>query len=484
MGCPLDKNFHNVSCNNIPQNPGGVEEELQLDQITVVDFKENSKPTLLQRDTTMINLNKFLTRSGTSQPPVKISTALTTSRIEDNAKTTENANFQGYRRHMETLVTCLKKQLQEKEDYSKELLNRLNTLENEVSNQTQTIQDNNLKQEYHKTDGKLKEQEEESRNRLNEINKLQSELNVHKVEIAALRLQLADRRQKEASDFEQKVKALESENQRLVELAKYNEEKLRNEKATHIGQLEDTMLWIQKLMENFSRKVEGGVGKSAVQLEKLFEMVNKAVGVVKTSKMLKKTEIAVQTDTTEEEAKELLVERLELLQIEHAKLLEKQSILVEEPATFQKKVTELETEIIPELKAQNQKQTQNLKKCIQECRRLKGELDKRNSENTKLVASIKDFEERLIDSEYLREQLNKGNISLQNTMKSQNERIATLESDLIRTKQDLAEVLNTMHELEVEHPEYRDILEGKMTFKENSPCQLFHIMLISFQLNE
>ena len=47
--------------------------------------------------------------------------------------------------------------------------------------------------------------------------------------------------------------------------------------------------------------------------------------------------------------------------------------------------------------------------------------------------------------------------------------IERLEQELLRTKQDLAEALNTMHELESEHAEYCGVLERKMTFKEPSP---------------
>ena len=58
---------------------------------------------------------------------------------------------------------------------------------------------------------------------------------------------------------------------------------------------------------------------------------------------------------------------------------------------------------------------------------------------------------------------------LENVVNSQINRMQVLEADLIRTKQDLGEALNTMQELEAEHTEFRGVLEKKMTFKEFSP---------------
>lgn len=52
-------------------------------------------------------------------------------------------------------------------------------------------------------------------------------------------------------------------------------------------------------------------------------------------------------------------------------------------------------------------------------------------------------------------------------MREQN--TARLEADLIKTKQDLAETLNAMHDFEQEHMEYCGMLDKGVTFK-NSFC--------------
>lgn len=46
--------------------------------------------------------------------------------------------------------------------------------------------------------------------------------------------------------------------------------------------------------------------------------------------------------------------------------------------------------------------------------------------------------------------------------------IEQLEAELIRTKQDLGEALNTMHTFEVDHMEYCGVLERQMTFTDRS----------------
>jgi len=146
--------------------------------------------------------------------------------------------------------------------------------------------------------------------------------------------------------------------------------------------------------------------------------------------------------------------------------ISKQNQIISEYDT--KKSIKSENEI-SELKSTIQKQTINLKKCIAECRRLQAELLKNESEKQNLLKIHEELKMKNSDTEILYEKSKEIIQNLETKIKNNEYRIETLENEVIRTKQDLAESINTMHEFEVEHSEYIGIFEKKMTFKEKSP---------------
>eukprot|EP01022_Parablepharisma_sp_SALTPOND_P028935 TRINITY_DN72073_c0_g1_i1.p9 TRINITY_DN72073_c0_g1~~TRINITY_DN72073_c0_g1_i1.p9 ORF type:complete len:200 (-),score=27.48 TRINITY_DN72073_c0_g1_i1:471-1070(-) len=96
-----------------------------------------------------------------------------------------------------------------------------------------------------------------------------------------------------------------------------------------------------------------------------------------------------------------------------------------------------------------------------------------SKENGRLKSDYKRLEqtykERAVEEEMQRNKLLEANMKFTATVKEYETQINWLETDLIRTKQNLAEALNTIHELEAD-----GLLEYKMTFKELSPRQFLY----------
>ncbi len=169
----------------------------------------------------------------------------------------------------------------------------------------------------------------------------------------------------------------------------------------------------------------------------------------------------------------------------------KQSI-AEKEKLMAKQAAELST-----AKEEKSKQAQGFVKCIQECKRLKLELAKCRQEIGKLtqdsvrhkeeakkareeqkrdaesfrscIEQLNEYKMKLADAELLRDRVQIKKKELDDAVAGQGTRIEILEAELIRAKQDLGEALNTMHDFAAEHPEYTDVMEKKLTFKEVSP---------------
>ena len=217
---------------------------------------------------------------------------------------------------------------------------------------------------------KLKEQTEINKERLNEINKLQSELNMHKMEIANLRLQLMNYTESEYESDE--IKKLKIENELLK---KYKENTILSISTcrNYIMKLENEKLHAKKQMIDFTRMV---LSDTSNKFAGITESINNCINHINniTSNyfnVLAKT-------TTVKFLKELSTPRD--LRIENKRLIEEQKKLLEQEAKS--------SEIITELKIQYQKQIYNVKKSIQECRRLQCELTKSNKERENLVDII------------------------------------------------------------------------------------------------
>jgi len=170
----------------------------------------------------------------------------------------------------------------------------------------------------------LKEKEVVCKGQLNEIDRLQSEVNIHRVEIATLRLRLIDK-------------------EPIHELS--TARKINNYIA-----LENNVRNMVKSMLNKLEVIRDNVDKYANVVNRLSEKV-----VIKKS--------------LDEELKE-----------------ERERLLAEQ---------ELYVKCITELKSECQKQVRNVKKSIQECRRLQGEREKFMEENELLRKRVKVLGEQI-----------------------------------------------------------------------------------------
>ena len=108
-----------------------------------INLKENAKPidtsfseakAYAIRENSEMNLSKFINKSAVSHSPTS---AMSTLRLIEpqppiDNPNAESVNFVEYKAHSETLINCLKKQLQDKEDQTNELLQKLNMVSAEV----------------------------------------------------------------------------------------------------------------------------------------------------------------------------------------------------------------------------------------------------------------------------------------------------------------------------------------------------------------
>ena len=105
---------------------------------------------------------------------------------------------------------------------------------------------------------------------------------------------------------------------------------------------------------------------------------------------------------------------------------------------------------ITKLTQKNQDLTASIKKCIQEYKKTQCEVKQLNKEKEELSNSIEELKGEIINLEGINEHLKLHNTELEERIDKQQKHMQVLEESLLNTKQDLAEALNTIQELEAE----------------------------------
>ena len=113
---------------------------------------------------------------------------------------------------------------------------------------------------------------------------------------------------------------------------------------------------------------------------------------------------------------------------------------------------------ITELKVQKQKWRQNLKKCIQEFKRVQGELEQVKAERDNSINKSIELKQRLRKANTRNKQRNQ---SLGNVMSMQQNKIDTFEKLIEKN----APEKKTIQELNIGKAEYNVVIEGKVTLK-------------------